>query len=558
MALANRVASAFRRMGTGLSQLPGALRGLRVLLVGGGMLALVAAGVIFLLAPELASSTLTLVALGVLLLLVALLSAPGQVRTALLGRRGRYGSNTALMVIAFTGIVIAANFLGVKQSYRVDLTINREFTLSPKTIAVLQDLTAPVQAVAFLTPGDPTLEATVNLLREYSNRSAGFSHRVVDPEANPALARQYEVTQYGTIVFESEGRRASAASQIQLDIPGRGTQVAPNPTLEQDITAAILKATGLKQKKVYFLTGHGEANIYDTQDQRGFGLAAQALIPDNYQVATLSLATVEGVPEDAAALIAAGPRQDLLAQEVPLLTDYLRRQGKLLLLADPSTPGSWSELLAPWGLALSDGRVIDKVSYAFPDTASPAVQRTQYSLGPVTKVLDTTFFPDARAVDVFFLATQEGREQTNVQTVDVALTTGSSWLETDTGDPKFDEGKDTPGPLVLAVLVEAVAPLGERLPAGQVPEKRTRLVVVGDSDFASNQFFYSLGNSDLFINSVNWLTEEEALISIRPKPFAFRRLVVTQRAWNWILYSSIAFLPLLVVVGGGVAWWRRR
>lgn len=561
MAIVRRVASAFRRIGGGFSALVAALRGLSLVLAGVGVLALIASVPLYLLVSELANTAIVLAAVGVLFLLVALLSTLGQVSTALVGRRGRYGSNTAIMVVAFLGVAVAANFLGIRQNYRLDLTVNREFSLSAKTIKVLEELKAPVHALAFLEPGDPTMDTTENVLKEYTHRSPRFTYEMVDPTSKPAVARQYEVTQYGTVVFDSEGHRATVASQVEVPMPDPSTgqttpRMAPNPTLEQDVTAAILKVTGLKQKRVYFLTGHGEANIYDAQGQEGYGLASQGLIPDNYEVANLSLATVQMIPEDAAALIAAGPRQDLLAQEKPLLEDYLKRQGKLLLLADPATPASWGEIIAPWGLALSRGRVIDRQSYAYPDVASPAVQRNQYLLGPVTKSLDTTFFPNARAVDITFLNATEKPE--TVQVVDLGLTTRSSWLEMDSGEPKFDAGMDTPGPVVLVALVEATAPVGEKLPPGQVPEKRTRLVVAGNSAFASNQFFYSLGNSDLFLNSVNWLTEEEELISIRPKPFAFRRLVVTQRAWNWILYSSIAFLPLLVAVGGAFTWWRRR
>jgi len=570
VAVGTAVGSVFRRIGGGVSWVWGALRGLSLVLAGVGVLALIASAPLYLLVPELATSAIVLAGVGVFLLLVALLTGMGQVRSALGGKRGRYGSNTVVMVIAFVGVMVVANLLGVRQSYRLDLTVNKEFSLSGKTTKVLDELKAPVHALAFLVPGDPTRETTENLLREYAHRGSKFTYEMVDPDSNPALTRQYEVSQYGTIVFDSEGHRANVPSQISVDIPDPSTgqtksQVAPNPTLEQDVTAAVLKVTGLKRKRVYFLTGHGEADINDTQGQQGYGLAAQGLVPDNYEMVTLSLATVDAVPEDAAALIAPGPRQDLLTQEQPLLADYLRRQGKLLLLADPATPASWNDLLAPWGVALSGGRVVDEESYAFPDKGSPAVQRTQYLLGPVTKSLDTTFFPNARAIDITGILSQKVPEQSGgaesalpVQMVDMGLTSRSSWTETSSGDPKFDRDKDTPGPLPLVTLVAATAPIGEKPPASQPTDRRTRLVVVGNSAFASNQFFYSLGNSDLFLNSVNWLSEEEELISIRPKPFAFRRLVVTQRAWNWILYSSIAFLPLLVSVVGVFTWWRRR
>ena len=84
------------------------------------------------------------------------------------------------------------------------------------------------------------------------------------------------------------------------------------------------------------------------------------------------------------------------------------------------------------------------------------------------------------------------------------------------------------------------------------------LAIIGDSDFASNSHFYNEYNSTLFLTSVNWLTLGAEVISIDRKVLPFRSLVVNQDTANFINYSSIALLPLLVLVVGGVIWWRRR
>ena len=76
--------------------------------------------------------------------------------------------------------------------------------------------------------------------------------------------------------------------------------------------------------------------------------------------------------------------------------------------------------------------------------------------------------------------------------------------------------------------------------------------------FAKNQFYSSSENSDLFLNSVNWLAEDFDLISIRPKLFPFRELVVTTREINFIKWSSWLLPPGLMLILGSVIWWRRR
>jgi ABC-type uncharacterized transport system involved in gliding motility auxiliary subunit len=86
----------------------------------------------------------------------------------------------------------------------------------------------------------------------------------------------------------------------------------------------------------------------------------------------------------------------------------------------------------------------------------------------------------------------------------------------------------------------------------------TRLVVFGDSDFAGNSSLTLGGNSDLFLNSVNWLAEEEELISISPKPPVSRVLVLSPGQARFLQYSSVIFLPAAVLLVGAVVWWRRR
>jgi ABC-type uncharacterized transport system involved in gliding motility auxiliary subunit len=94
----------------------------------------------------------------------------------------------------------------------------------------------------------------------------------------------------------------------------------------------------------------------------------------------------------------------------------------------------------------------------------------------------------------------------------------------------------------------------ERSDSGEV----TTFIVLGDSDFASNRFFSAYSNADLFLNSVNWLAKDYSLISIRPKPYAFRELVVLPYEFDIIRYSSWFLLPAVVALLGLLIWWRRR
>ena len=156
-------------------------------------------------------------------------------------------------------------------------------------------------------------------------------------------------------------------------------------------------------------------------------------------------------------------------------------------------------------------------------------------------------------------------DQDHVAVSPLVGTTPDAFASSDPTRTSFNQGTAQRGPFALALTVQADRPIGQRpvnpLPApnsGQQPTRPTRIAVFGDSDFATNNFFYSLSNSDFMINTVNWLTAQEELISIRPKPPEFRRLVITQAQWNFIMASSVVIWPALLLLGGGFVWWRRR
>ena len=123
-------------------------------------------------------------------------------------------------------------------------------------------------------------------------------------------AKEYEIQQYGTVVVEYMGRRERVTTDA-----------------EQDITNALIKVLNPSKKKVYFLGGHGEKDTADSE-RTGYSAIADALKRDNYEFDKLVLAQTNEIPADATVLVVAGPRTDLLEQEVPLLRDYLTQVGQ--------------------------------------------------------------------------------------------------------------------------------------------------------------------------------------------------------------------------------------
>lgn len=498
-----------------------------------GALALVAGAALFLVYGQANRWVLTAGAIGVIFLVYALLEQPQGVQRSLASREARYGGNTVLLTGAFVGIVALANVLSARHSYRWDLTETKDFSLSPQSIQVAQQLDKPVKVTAFYQQGQSGQEEMQDLLREYSRYTDKISFEFVDPVIKPGVARDMRIENYPTTVLETaDGRRQTVS--------------AAN---EGEITSALLKLERGQPRKIGWVTGHGEL---DTEgfDQRGASEAKRLIQQENYTIQPLTLLSVTEIPKDVSVVVLAGPRQPLLPQEVDVLQKYLDGGGKLLVMVDPRSPGNPTDLLAKWGVDVGNGIVLDFALNVQSDPLTPAV--VKYEPNPVMKNVasDAT----GRYITIFPGATMVRAKDTKDQSVQVQTIAQSSpdnsWLETDERidlrTVKFDAGKDVKGPVPMAV---------------SATKGTTRIVAIGNSGFASNNLLSVIqvpGNRDLLLNSLNWLSEDEQLLGVRAKVNKDRTLILTGTQQNAMLYSSTLFLPLGVLAIGAYVWWTRR
>jgi ABC-type uncharacterized transport system involved in gliding motility auxiliary subunit len=323
---------------------------------------------------------------------------------------------------------------------------------------------------------------------------------------------------------------------------------------EESITNAILKVTREKNKVVYFLEGHNEGNINDSQEAKGFASAKKAIESQNYEVKTLNLGQKPEIPEDCSVLVIAGPQVALLPTEGPLIDKFVDSGGKVMLLQDPDKTAGLDALLKKWKIGLDDDIVVDSSGIGQLLGMGPAAPLvTTYESHPITKDLtrSMTFFPYARSVK-----TVENTGSAFSSTV-LFKTSEASWGETNlkSGSARYDEGTDVKGPVPLGIAsTMAVAGDDKEKKRG----KEARVVVIGDSDFASNQYFGQQRNGDLFLNAVSWLAEDEDLISVRPRSQENRSIQMTRASSSVLFWVTIVLLPGGALVSGILVWLRRR
>ncbi len=448
------------------------------------------------------------------------------------------GGNVIVFALAFIGIIIAVNYIVVKQfPQRLDLTANQEHTLSQQTVQVLQSLQTPVQVIGFFTPQTmQQREQAEKLLKEYQLKTANLNVQYVDPDENPALAQKYDNALAGTLVFEKDNRTEKV---YNFD--------------ENAFTNAILKVTQTQQPAIYFTSGHGEFNPSDTQEN-GLSAVDDYLKQINYKVQVLNLATIsDTLPADTSAVVIAGPTQPFSPQNDTVLKNYLDKGGRVLLMVGPNVSIGLTETLKTWGVQLDNNLILEPVQNYYGNAPAPVFGAFPDS--PVTANMQglAVFFPGVRSI--------QRLQESDKDLTALFTTSNEACAKTDFEKLKNEttvqcDAADAKGPFEVGYAMEGAGA------GGANPDARARFIVLGNATFATNQWLNNpdaAGNQQIIRNMINWLAGQEQLIAIPPRESNVRRLgVLTESEINLIFVTTVGLMPLAALVIGGLLWWRRR
>jgi len=491
-------------------------------------------------------------------------------------RSTQAGTNALVATLAVLAILGLINFLGTRYHLRADLTETQLFTLAPQSRELVRVLPQPVKVWVFDINQNPQDR---ELLENYQRQSSKFKYEYIDPQTRPGLAEKFGVKDYGEVYLESGDKRQLVQT------------VNENERLSEiRLTSRLQQLTNSTTAKAYLLQGHGERQL--SPGKGAISQAVQALGDKSFTTSPLNLGETSKVPEDAAVVIVAGPKRGLFEGEVKALQEYLNRGGNLLLMIDPNTDPKLNSLLQEWGVRLDNRLAVDDVSGGSIVGRGPAAPLvTEYGQHPITKNFDNgnSFYPIARPLEITSVAGVEATPLLRTKPYP------NSWAESDLQSEKleFNEGKDLKGPLTLGVALSrkqtpksastpqpaptpsplpspttqskasSTPPASPAPPAPSAPSSQTatesRLVVLGNSEFATDGLFQQQLNGDVFLNSVTWLSQQDQQpLSIRPKEPKNRRITLTTTQANLLILLSLLLLPLIGFAIAVIIWWKRR
>ncbi len=475
---------------------------------------------------------------------------------------------SAVGVLLAAALLIGANYLSYRHWKRFDWTKTQIYSLSEQTRKIVEGLKAPVRVTVFMTGESRLFQPVKELLSRYQQLSPKIEVEYLDPRRNIARAEQL-VKEFGirqnTIVFRSGDKKKYVEEDKLADFDyaaagmGMGAPTVKAFKGEEAFTSAILAVTENRQPKVYFTKGHGEAAPDSAERGRGYAEAKQLLERDNMTVGTWDSLGKADLPSDADVVVVAGPRTAFLEPEAGALQKHLSAGGHVLLLLDPVLPGPGSPppdlgfqaIMDAYGLKLGDDIVVDP-SNALPMVGAETVLANRYGTNPIVRSLSSeglpVIFPLVRSV------TKAEKPPEGVSEAMLVETSPDGWGETslknlDAGLKK-DPG-DTQGPVSLAV---AVGPADEKKPDAKTP----RVVVIGNSRFATNGALTNGANGIFFANAMHWLAGSEKQIGIAPKAFEQASMTLSDSDVRKIGIAVVLGLPALAMAIGIFVWFKRR
>jgi ABC-type uncharacterized transport system involved in gliding motility auxiliary subunit len=443
-------------------------------------------------------------------------------------RQTRYGAFAFLYTVVILAIIVTANWLADHNNKTVDVTSNKRYTLSDQTDKVVKGLKKPVKVYYF--DKSETYDRARDIMDRYKKLSSNFQVQYVDPDKNPDIARIEGMHSFGDLVLDSGEKKETAKGLT-----------------EEEITGALVRVLKTSLHMACFVNGSGEHTLEDS-DREGYSALKEQLEKNNYKTQTISLIEKPEVPKACTIVVVSGPKRDYLQPAIEALRNFVKGGGRAMFNFDPvlnlpnqklgDTP-ALGALVGEYGVTPKNDVIVDlgAASRLF-GQFSPVVG--SYEQHAIVRVMqdNATVYPLARSLEV-----KAPAEKLFSSTADSFSLTNPKLPMTEA-----DLEKSPKGPFLLG----AAATIGSG-------DTQGRVVVIGSSNWLDNNIIAApVGNRDLVLNMMNWLTSDEDLISIRPKDPEDRRLTVSGNAMRILFLTSVIFLPLFVIISGISVWAKRR
>ncbi|MDX2109838.1 MAG: Gldg family protein [Verrucomicrobiota bacterium] len=474
--------------------------------------------------------------------------------------------NRALQILLALTLMSGLNYVAGKYYWRDDLSAWKKSGLSPESLAYVRDLPKAVKIIVTL-PRDSNQAEDRVLFRytkdlldkyEYASRQKGTARITLeyvdvfrDLSRTETLRLEYGLDQPYLVLFVCDKQRRTVVPADIMEFRDKAPVAFKG---EQAFTSALLEVVSERTPTIYFLAGHGEMLLDDTDPLRGLSEVSAQIKARNFSTRTLDLTQTSVVPQDAGMVVICDPQGPLGRDEVEKLRRYLAdKAGRVMVILSPARKHGLNELFYEWGL-LVDDMVVLEMSNDFVQSSGNLLLRN-FGDHPITGILIKNQTPLLAGLSRPVREDIGAPLDERLKITPLAASSSQSWAERNysaSGTPRFDAANDLRGPISVAAVAErrVASQLGINLDGG-------RLIVFGTSDLMSNRMISAPGNLTLVFSTLNWAFHRDQLLTIPPKPIDKFQISLSPAELR-SLASHFAILPLAAALLGLAVWWARR
>ncbi len=446
-----------------------------------------------------------------------------------------------LFYVSFLSVIGLLAYLSNKYNIEYDLTATSRHTLSDASIKVLQRMPDKIKIQIFVRSGDiqPIRKVIAEKLSQYVRVKPDIELEYINPDTNPDIIRKLGIKVDGELIVEYNNR----SEHLQF-------------LNEELLTNSLLRLLRSNDTHIGFISGHGERR---PKGKANYDLNAftSYLNKTGIKTTSIDLNNTPIIPNKIAAIVIASTQVNYLPGEITIIKNYIANGGNLLWLHEPGSMFGLESLAAELNISFEPGTIVDPSTQLY-GISSPTISIvTKYDSHAITRDFALiTVFPQAVAIKYQQPqdATTPLKSAAHWNSTVLLKTVARSWSETGVlqGTIDFNADKDIPGPLNIGMALSRTSPN-----ANSTPNKKQRIVVLGDGDFLSNTYIGNQGNRDLAVNIFNWISHDDNFISISSKIAIDTKITLDQKTWWSIALILLIILPLLLTIAGFTIWRKR-
>ena len=426
-----------------------------------------------------------------------------------------------LITLLLLGLFITLAKLSTRYSAQSDISNNGSNTLSTASLDLLSSLPDPITITAYIKQGLPIRAQIGQLVDRYKLSKTNLSLVFIDPDLQPEKTREFNIGPEGIILVEYQEHLEKL-----------------NYIDESSLTNALLQLASAQQHWLSFLSGHGERSPSGTANF-DLGLFAKALTRRNIKALALNLVAIPAIPDNSALLVISAPTSPLLTDEWAIIKRYLDDGGNLLLLSDPNNL-FLANLQDYLGIQALPGVIVDSDTQLKEINDPRFVVISDYPSHAINLGFQaSSVFPVTAGLAI--------NPNSHFKAEPLLRSSINSWTETGTisGKIRYDTNShEQQGPLPVAyALTRTTAKNSEQ-----------RIIVIGDGDFLSNAYLGHVGNSELGLRMVSWLSHDSHFLTIPAKIAVDKSLTLSQTAVSFMGFGFLMVMPLLLISCGFFIW----